>query len=225
MFAPACGSPTPTAASAAMPSDGKCASPICCATRNTRSTAVTRCSASRSRNSCCGPSSSAADDTASMTRCAHDGATISIIGWIVSWRAAPTGYADRKLHRRITRQRAALFTFVTDLEVPPTNNISERQLRPSVIFRKVTNGFRSAWGAETYAAFRSLVSTAKLKEKNILTAIQHALAANLAPVGGEQLPKNFCLFGVWFGWMGNFVNWGRKEGEHRFKGIKRIHTD
>ncbi|MEJ0046781.1 MAG: IS66 family transposase [Rhodospirillales bacterium] len=98
--------------------------------------------------------------------------------------AAPTGYADRKLHRRITRQRAALFTFVTDLEVPPTNNISERQLRPSVIFRKVTNGFRSAWGAETYAAFRSLVSTAKLKEKNILTAIQHALAANLAPVGG-----------------------------------------
>jgi hypothetical protein len=28
-----------------------------------------------------------------------------------------------------------------------------------VIFRKVTNGFRCEWGAETYAAFRSVVST------------------------------------------------------------------
>ena len=36
--------------------------------------------------------------------------------------------------------------------VPYTNNISERHLRPSVIFRKVTNGFRCEWGAETYAA-------------------------------------------------------------------------
>ena len=29
-----------------------------------------------------------------------------------------------------------------------------------VIFRKVTNGFRSEWGAQTYAAFRFVVSTA-----------------------------------------------------------------
>ena len=36
--------------------------------------------------------------------------------------------------------------------VPYTNNISERHLRPSVIFRKVSNGFRCEWGAETYAA-------------------------------------------------------------------------
>jgi hypothetical protein len=39
--------------------------------------------------------------------------------------------------------------------------VSERHLRPSVIFRKVTNGFRCEWSAETYAAFRSIVSTAK----------------------------------------------------------------
>jgi hypothetical protein len=31
-----------------------------------------------------------------------------------------------------------------------TNNVSERHLRPSVIFRKVINGFRCEWGAETY---------------------------------------------------------------------------
>ena len=34
-------------------------------------------------------------------------------------------------------------------DVPPTNNVSERALRPSVIFRKVTNGFRSLWVAKS----------------------------------------------------------------------------
>ena len=37
------------------------------------------------------------------------------------------------------------FVFVTRRDVPPTNNVSEQRLRPSVIFCKVTNGFRSAW--------------------------------------------------------------------------------
>ena len=44
--------------------------------------------------------------------------------------------------------RAHLFVFVTNRSVPYTNNVSERHLRPSVIFRKVTNGFRCEWGAE-----------------------------------------------------------------------------
>ena len=50
---------------------------------------------------------------------------------------------------------------MTNRDVPYTNNVSERHVRPSVIFRKVTNGFRSEWGAETYAAFRSLSAPPK----------------------------------------------------------------
>ena len=75
--------------------------------------------------------------------------------------------ADR-LRRRIARDREHLFVFVTDRDVPATNNISERALRPSVIFRKVTNGFRSEWGADTYAAFRSVVITAKANGRSVL---------------------------------------------------------
>ena len=45
-------------------------------------------------------------------------------------------------------------------------------LRPSVIFRKVTNGFRSEWGAQTYAAFRSVVSTAKLHKRSVLDELR-----------------------------------------------------
>ncbi|MGH7041929.1 MAG: IS66 family transposase [Acetobacteraceae bacterium] len=75
--------------------------------------------------------------------------------------AVPIGEPGRKLRKRIAANRTHLFVFVTNREVPSTNNVSERALRPSVIFRKVTNGFRCEWGAETNAAFRSVVSTAK----------------------------------------------------------------
>ena len=54
--------------------------------------------------------------------------------------------------------------------------LSERHLRPSVIFRKVTNGFRREWGAETYAAFRSLVGTAKANRASVLDVLRFVLA-------------------------------------------------
>jgi transposase len=86
------------------------------------------------------------------------------------------GEAAEKLRRRIARDRAHLFVFVTDRDVPATNNVCERALRPSVIFRKVTNGFRSEWGAETYAAFRSVVSTAKANGNSVLEDLRRVLA-------------------------------------------------
>lgn len=87
------------------------------------------------------------------------------------------GAAADRLRRRIARDRAHLFVFVTERDVPATNNVSERALRPSVIFRKVTNGFRSEWGADTYAAFRSVVSTAKASSHSVLNDLRKALAA------------------------------------------------
>jgi transposase len=45
-----------------------------------------------------------------------------------------------------------------------------------VTFRKVTNGFRAEWGSETYAAFRTIASTARQTGKTVLQAIQDALA-------------------------------------------------
>ena len=36
-------------------------------------------------------------------------------------------------------------------EVDVTNNSSERKLRPSVIQRKITNGYRAMWAAEAEA--------------------------------------------------------------------------
>ena len=52
----------------------------------------------------------------------------------------PDTVEGRKLRRGIEKCRDKLFVFVTRRDVPPTNNVSEQRLRPSVIFRKVTNG-------------------------------------------------------------------------------------
>jgi transposase len=101
--------------------------------------------------------------------------------------AVPIGEPGRKLRKRIAANRAHLFVFVTNRDVPYTNNTSERHLRPSVIFRKVTNGFRCEWGAETYAAFRSVVSTAKANGASVLGVLRFVLAAKLTTEPLAQL--------------------------------------
>lgn len=92
---------------------------------------------------------------------------------------AAIGEPGRRLRKRMLANRAHLFVFMTNRDVPHTNNVSERHLRPSVIFRKVTNGFRCEWGAETYAAFRSVVSTAKANQALVLDTVRFVLAARL----------------------------------------------
>ncbi len=52
-----------------------------------------------------------------------------------------TNKAAGKLQTRYITHRDKLLTFLHYPEVPPTNNESERALRPSVVHRKVTNGF------------------------------------------------------------------------------------
>ena len=47
--------------------------------------------------------------------------------------AVPIGEPGRKLRKRIAASRSHLFVFVTNRSVPYTNNVSERNLRPSVI--------------------------------------------------------------------------------------------
>lgn len=72
--------------------------------------------------------------------------------------------------------RDDLFRFVTRRDVPYTNNACERALRPSVIFRKVTGGFRAEWGARVYAAAVSITATGRLHGLTAFGALRAALA-------------------------------------------------
>lgn len=83
--------------------------------------------------------------------------------------AHPAGAA---LKKQIKGWRTKFFVFMTNRNVPATNNVSEREIRPSVVFRKVTNGFRSEWGAQIHAGYRSVTGTARLKGQTPLEAIR-----------------------------------------------------
>jgi transposase len=69
--------------------------------------------------------------------------------------------------------------FLEDAAIPPTNNSSEPAIRMSTVFRKVTNGFRSEWGRDLFAAVRSVVNTGKRQGLSAYQAMQKALA----PIG------------------------------------------
>jgi transposase len=88
----------------------------------------------------------------------------------------PKSAPARRLYRAMRRDRADLFRFVTRRDVPYTNNACERALRPSVIFRKVTNCFRAEWGAKVYAAAASVIATGRLHGLTALEALRAALA-------------------------------------------------
>src|SRR5215213_7787805 len=69
----------------------------------------------------------------------------------------------RALQATISRARDQLLTFLDHPgRVEVTNNACERALRPAVIQRKVTNGYRAMWAAEGEAAVLSLVDTPRL---------------------------------------------------------------
>ena len=99
----------------------------------------------------------------------------------VLMRIAPTQATGKKLQNAIKRCRRYLFVFLANRAIPPTNNGSEQALRPCVIFRKVTNGFRSQWGANLYADIRSVIETARRRTIGALEAIRLTL-------NGQPLP-------------------------------------
>jgi len=73
---------------------------------------------------------------------------------------APTHRDGQRLRKRYGKHRSHLFTFLDHPEVPADNNSSERELRPTATYRKVTGGFRSDWGADLFAGVRSVIGTA-----------------------------------------------------------------
>jgi transposase len=84
----------------------------------------------------------------------------------------------RRLRKRYGKVRNSLFTFLEHPEVPPDNNGSERELRPTATYRKVTGGFRSTWGADLFAGVRSVVGTAARRGLDAYQAIRVVLGGD-----------------------------------------------
>ncbi len=63
-------------------------------------------------------------------------------------RRKPPNLKGQALLAQTKKWRHAFILFLEDRTVPAPNTVSERALRPSVVHRKVTNGFRSDWGGQ-----------------------------------------------------------------------------
>src|SRR5271165_1771214 len=80
--------------------------------------------------------------------------------------------------------------FLRDLSVPFTNNQAERDIRMMKLRQKISGGFRTAAGVQTFATLRTVLSTARKQGWNILETIAQnpvilARALRVASHGGE----------------------------------------
>lgn len=94
--------------------------------------------------------------------------------------AAPTSCdLARDIQNKFRRARDQLLTFARwPGLVDATNNACERDLRPAVVQRKVTNGYRAMWSAMGEADVRTVVGTARLKPgASIFGTILHTVSA------------------------------------------------
>ena len=92
----------------------------------------------------------------------------------------------RRLQARYQEHHSSLFVFFDRPDVPPTNNASEQDLRPSVIHRKVSGGFRSQLGADVSAIFTSLLTTARKRGENLFQALR--AVAGTSPLHAAGMP-------------------------------------
>jgi transposase len=82
---------------------------------------------------------------------------------------APGNQHGKRLRRRYGKFRSHLFTFLDHPEVGADNNSSERELRPTA------SGFRSDWGANLFAAVRSVIGTAGRRGNDAYQAVRMTL--------------------------------------------------
>jgi transposase len=81
--------------------------------------------------------------------------------------------------------REALWTFVSRDVVPPTNNLAERELRPAVIWRKLSFGCQSERGLRFVERLMTVAHTARKRGKNVLDFIVRSVTSHQ---NGEDAP-------------------------------------
>jgi transposase len=69
---------------------------------------------------------------------------------------------------RLKKFKTETLRFLTDFDVPFTNNLAEQDLRMMKVRMKISGSFRTLEGAQIFARLRSVVSTARKQGFNIL---------------------------------------------------------
>lgn len=79
----------------------------------------------------------------------------------------------KRIQYRIATQNKNLLTALLYENVPLTNNLAERAIRPLVVTRKISGGSRSRKGATVHAINMSILQTMKMKKQPIFPILQN----------------------------------------------------
>lgn len=109
-------------------------------------------------------------------------------GFLSRMRRPPNHRLAKKLSKRFRGKSAeTYFRFLTEPCVEPTNNASERQIRHTVIDRRITQGTRGQAGMRWCERIWTTIATCKKQKQNVFDFIHQSLLAHWTN-------KNYPLF-------------------------------
>jgi len=89
----------------------------------------------------------------------------------------------------LQHDRGRVLLFLHNPAIEPTNNRGERSLRGSVIVRKLSHGSKNERGAESFAAFTSVIQTAaKKRGRSIIGALENLFRPKSHPADSQPPP-------------------------------------
>ena len=77
----------------------------------------------------------------------------------------------------LKRHKGELLAFLYEKNIDYHNNHAEQQIRPDVIFRKITFGNRSLKGAQNHSVLMTILQTAKLNNMDPVKTLEDILLA------------------------------------------------
>jgi len=100
-------------------------------------------------------------------------------GFLSRMRRPPDHVLARRLARRFRGKAAeAYFRFLTEPGLEPTNNGTERQIRPVVIDRRITQGTRGEAGMRWCERIWTILASCKKQNRNVFDFIHQSLLAH-----------------------------------------------
>lgn len=111
-------------------------------------------------------------------------------GFLKQMRRPPDHKLAKKLAKRFKGEAATdYFRFLTDPGVEPTNNGAERQIRPVVIDRRITQGTRGQTGMRWCERIWTTIATCKKQNQNVFDFIHQSVIAHW---GNKKYPSLIC---------------------------------
>jgi len=111
-------------------------------------------------------------------------------GFLSRMRRPPDHKLAKKLARRFKGRAAEdYFRFLTEPKVEPTNNGTERQIRPVVIDRRITQGTRGQTGMRWCERIWTILATCKKQERNVFEFIHESVIAHWSK---QKYPSLIC---------------------------------